>query len=212
MTRVKICGIRRWEDAELAVELGASALGFNFFPFSKRYIAPDRAATLVAKLPPFVVPVGIFAEEKDASRIQAIAREAGVTVLQLHGAHPPLCEELRKQFRLIRALQVTSKIDADSLSGLVADALLLDAYDPALRGGTGRSFDWNLAREAKKFGPIILAGGLRPENVSQAIRVVQPYAVDVASGVEDSPGVKSHEKLRAFFRAVREADGLPAGH
>ncbi len=208
MTRVKICGIRRWEDATLAIELGASALGFNFFAFSKRFIAPERAADLIAKLPPFVVPVGIFADETDAGRIRAMAQESGVTTLQIHGTHPPLLEGLRKQFRLIQAVQIASQIENGIFREVRADALLLDAYDPSLRGGTGKVFDWNLALDAKKYAPVILAGGLNPGNVGQAIRLVQPYAVDVASGVEDSPGMKSHEKLKAFFKAVREADRM----
>ncbi|MGH9432406.1 MAG: phosphoribosylanthranilate isomerase [Terriglobia bacterium] len=211
MTRVKICGIRRSEDAELAIELGASALGFNFFPFSKRFVAPERAAHLIAKLPPFVVAVGVFADETDAGRIRDLAQESGVTALQIHGAHPASLQDLRKDFRLIRAVQVASEMEYGMVNEIEADAFLLDAYDPAVRGGTGKVFDWSLASAAKKYGPVILAGGLRPENVGQAIRLVRPYAVDVASGVEDSPGVKSHEKLRAFFRAVREADAmLPA--
>ena len=211
MTRVKICGIRRWEDAELAIGLGASALGFNFYPFSKRFIAPERAAELIAKFPPFVAPVGIFADEIDADRVRATANGAGVTTLQIHGANPFLLERLRKEFRLIRAIQVAAPIEYGAFQEMDADAYLLDAYDPALRGGTGRVFDWSLAAEAKKYGPVILAGGLTSDNVGKAIRLVQPYAVDVASGVEASPGVKSHEKLRAFFKAVREADGmLPA--
>jgi phosphoribosylanthranilate isomerase len=209
MTRVKICGIRRSEDAELAVELGASALGFNFYPFSKRYITPERARRLIAKLPPFVTPVGIFADETDVSSIRDVALESGVTTLQLHGAQPRIVDDLRSQFRIIRAMQISVRIDHALFRQIEADALLLDAYDPALRGGTGKVFDWSLACAAKKYGPVILAGGLKAENVARAIRAVQPYAVDVASGVEDSPGVKNHTKLRAFFRAVREAERAP---
>ncbi|HUY14981.1 MAG TPA: phosphoribosylanthranilate isomerase [Terriglobia bacterium] len=208
MTRVKICGIRRWEDAELAIELGASALGFNFYAFSKRFIAPERAADIIARLPLFIAPVGIFADETDAGRIVEMAQGSGVTTLQIHGARPSSLQELRKRFRLIRAVQIAAQFEDRIFKEMRPDAFLLDAYDPSLRGGTGKVFDWNLALEAKKYGPVILAGGLNPGNVGQAIRLVQPYAVDVASGVENSPGMKSHEKLKAFFNAVREADRM----
>jgi len=207
-TRVKICGITRLEDARLAVELGASALGFNFYPPSQRYIAPGDAARIIRGLPPLVTSVGIFADETDAARVAGVAREAGVTAIQLHGPRFPAAEA-REEFaglRLIRAVAVRDGFKPQELATLKADAFLLDAHDPKLIGGTGKSFDWNLAREAKRYGTIILAGGLTPENVGEAIRQVRPFAVDVASGVESEPGKKDAAKLRAFFLAVEEAD------
>ena len=205
-TRVKICGITRWEDAQLAVELGASALGFNFYPPSPRYIAPEAAKAIILRLPPFVTAVGVFANEIDGAHVAAIARETGVEAVQLHGPGFPKADGALASFQMIRAVTVPkgAKIEDLTLSG--AGAYLLDAFDPDLSGGTGKTFDWTLAREAKKYGPIILAGGLTPENVSQAIRESRPYAVDVASGLESSPGKKDAAKLLAFFAAVANAD------
>ena len=205
-TRVKICGITRWEDAQLAVELGASALGFNFYPPSPRYIAPETAKAIILKLPPLVTAVGVFANEIDGAHIAAIAREAGVAVVQLHGPKFPKADGTLASFQMIRAVAVRDGMKIEDLTLSGASAWLLDAFDPDLPGGTGRTFDWNLAREAKKNASIILAGGLTPENVSQAIREAQPYAVDVASGVESSPGKKDPAKMRAFFAAVAETD------
>jgi phosphoribosylanthranilate isomerase len=207
-TRVKICGITRAEDARLAVELGAAALGFNFYPPSPRYIAPSAAADIVQTLPPFVVAVGVFADESDAARVASVARQAGVTAVQLHGPSFPADDARRELqgFRLIRGVAVREGFKPEELAAIRASAFLLDASDPNLRGGTGKTFDWNLAREAKRFGTIILAGGLTPENVGEAIRQVRPFAVDVASGVESAPGKKDPAKLRAFFSAVEVAD------
>lgn len=205
-TRVKICGITRLEDALLAVELGASALGFNFYPPSPRYIEPTAAGRIVRQLPPFVVAVGVFADEVEGQRVVARAREAGVAAIQLHGPRFPAEERALEGFPLIRAVAVGEDFKPQDLKDLNAATFLLDAHDSDLHGGTGRTFDWSLAREAKRFGPIILAGGLTPENVGQAIRQVRPFAVDVASGVESAPGRKDPAKLRAFFAAVEGAD------
>ncbi len=207
-TRVKICGITRAEDARLAVELGAAALGFNFYSPSPRYLAPVAAAEIIRQLPPFVVSVGVFADERDARRVVAVAREAGVSAVQLHGPGFPASASGRvlRGYPLIRAVAVREGFRIEELSGLDASAFLLDAFDPKLIGGTGRSIDWNLARAAKRFGTIILAGGLTPENVGEAIRQVRPYGVDVASGVESEAGKKDLRKLRAFLAAVDEAD------
>lgn len=205
-TRVKICGVTRLEDAELAIELGAAALGFNFYPPSPRYIPPAFAQEIILKLPPLVVAVGVFANEINDDHVAGVAEEAGVTAVQLHGPDFPSLDGVLTSFRLIRAVAVGAGFQAESLRDLRADAFLLDAFDTKLLGGTGKPFDWNLAREAKQFGTIILAGGLNPENVAQAIREVRPFAVDVASGVEATPGVKDANKLRAFFREVESAD------
>ena len=205
-TRVKICGVTRLEDAQQAVDLGAAALGFNFYPPSPRYIEPAAARAIARHLPPFAVPVGVFANATDAGRVSSIAREAGATVVQVHGPGFPDLHELRSAFTLVVALAVRGGFKVDQLGEFKPNAYLLDAFDPERPGGTGKTFDWNAAREAKRYGPIILAGGLTPENVGQAIRVVRPFAVDVASGVESAPGIKDPAKLRAFFAAVAEAD------
>lgn len=208
-TRVKVCGITRLEDARMAIELGAAALGFNFYPPSPRYLAPAAARDIIRQLPPFVMPVGVFADEEEAESVVGVARQAGVAAVQLHGPKYPKQNDVLGDFLIIRAVAVGGEFKVEDLRGLRANALLLDTHGPALRGGTGKSFDWSLAQEAKRFGPIILAGGLTPENVAQAIRQVHPFAVDVASGVELSPGIKDHVKLRAFFAEVERANHEP---
>lgn len=205
-TKVKICGITRVEDARLAVELGAAALGFNFYRPSPRYIEPGAARRIIAQLPPLVMAVGVFADETEGEHVAAVAREAGVSAVQLHGPKFPALDGALENYRVIRGIAVRQGLDPADWSRLAASAFLLDAFDPELLGGTGKTFDWSLAREAKRYGPIILAGGLTPENVGRAVREVRPYAVDVASGVESAPGKKDPAKLRAFFAAVEEAD------
>ena len=205
-TRVKICGITRWEDAQLAVELGASALGFNFYLPSPRYIDPAAARQIILKLPPLVTAVGIFADEADDEHVARIAKHAGIAVVQVHGPKIPRWDGILAEFQHIRGVVVKDGFHPETLRALGGDAILLDAFDTKLLGGTGKSFNWALAREASRFATIILAGGLTPENVGQAIREVRPFAVDVASGVEASPGVKDPSKLLAFFKEVRRAD------
>jgi phosphoribosylanthranilate isomerase len=206
MTRVKICGITVLDDARLAVELGASALGFNFYPPSPRYILPAAAATIIRQLPPLVMAVGVFADETEAEHVAAMARDARVNAVQLHGPRFPIISDALQDYPVIRAVTLRERKDLDELIGQAASAFLLDNFDPKLIGGTGRTVDWALAREAKRYGNVILAGGLTPANVAQAVREVRPYAVDVASGVESAPGKKDADKLRAFFAAVAEAD------
>jgi phosphoribosylanthranilate isomerase len=205
-TRIKICGLTRLEDTLRAADLGAAALGFNFYPLSPRYIEPAAARAIIRRLPPFVAAVGVFANETDAGQVISQAREAGVTTVQLHGPSFPALDELRELFTLVVAVAVREGFKTEGLHSIKSGAYLLDAYDPDRPGGTGKTFDWSLAREAKQYGSIILAGGLTPENVAQAVREVRPFAVDVASGVESAPGIKDPAKLRAFFAAVAEAD------
>jgi len=201
--RVKICGIINLEDALLAADLGADALGFIFYPPSPRAVAPDAARAIIAQLPPLVTTVGVFVDE-DAARVKELAAAVGLDWLQLHGKEAPeYCQGLGR--RVIKAFRIQ---DEKSLAGLAAyrgaaQAFLLDTYKKGQVGGTGEVFNWDLARQARKYGPIILAGGLTPENVAQAIAAAQPQAVDVASGVEAAPGKKDHVKLRAFVARVR---------
>jgi indole-3-glycerol phosphate synthase/phosphoribosylanthranilate isomerase len=201
-TRVKICGITRWEDAQLAVELGATALGFNFYPSSPRYLEPADARAIIAKLPPFVTAVGIFVDEWDDEYVARVAKESRITAVQLHGRRFPPLDGPLADFVRIRAVTVGEGFQPESLREFRGDAFLLDTFDAKLPGGTGKTFNWALARGAGRFGTVILAGGLTPENVAQAIREVRPFAVDVASGVEASPGIKDEIKLRQFFAAV----------
>jgi phosphoribosylanthranilate isomerase len=205
-TRIKICGLTRLEDAQRSVELGAAALGFNFYPPSPRYIDPAAARAIVRRLPPFVTAVGVFANETDAGHVISQAREAGATAVQVHGPRFPALHELRSVFTLVVAVAVRQGFKPEELGKIEPSAYLLDTFDPDRPGGTGKTFDWPAARQAKQYGPIILAGGLTPENVAQAVREVRPFAVDVASGVESAPGIKDPAKLRAFFAAVAEAD------
>jgi phosphoribosylanthranilate isomerase len=205
-TRVKVCGITRLEDAKLAVELGAAALGFNFYPPSPRSIAPSAARSIIEQLPPFVTAVGVYADETNVPHVAAIAQEAGVRILQLHGPRFPELDGLLRDYPVIRAVAVGNDFAAEQLAGLRASAFLLDTCHPDLKGGTGKAFDWTLARKAADYGTIILAGGLNPENVGRAISLVRPFAVDVASGVESAPGKKDPERLCAFFAAVDEAN------
>ena len=205
-TRVKICGLTRLEDAQRAVESGAAALGFNFYPRSPRYIEPAAARAIVRRLPPFVTAVGVFANDTDAGHVISVARQAGVTAVQVHGPGFPALHELLSAFALVVAVAVREGFKAEELGSFKPSAYLLDAFDPDRPGGTGKTFDWNAARDASRYGPIILAGGLTPENVGRAIREVRPFAVDVASGVESAPGIKDPAKLQAFFAAVEEAD------
>jgi phosphoribosylanthranilate isomerase len=203
MIRVKICGITNLEDALLAASLGAQALGFIFYPPSPRQVAPEAARNIIAQLPPLVLSVGVFVDE-EAPVVRDLAARAGLDWVQLHGQESPeYCRSLGR--RVIKAFRIR---DANSLRDLPdyrssVQAFLLDTYKEGRVGGTGETFNWELAREAQKFGPIILAGGLTPENVAQAIKVAQPQAVDVASGVEAAPGKKDPVKLKAFFAGVK---------
>ena len=211
LTRVKICGITRWEDAQLAVELGAAALGFNFYRPSPRHLDPAVARAIIRKLPPQITAVGIFADESDDEHVARAARESRVSAVQLHGPQFPPLDGALADLTRIRAVAVREGFQPEMLHELGGDAFLLDAFDHELLGGTGKPFNWALAREANRFGTIILAGGLTPENVGEAIREVRPFAVDVASGMETSPGVKDEKKLKRFFAAVKEADRVIYG-
>jgi phosphoribosylanthranilate isomerase len=206
-TRVKICGITTWEDARLSVDLGASALGFNFYPQSPRAISPADAWSIIRRLPPFVEAVGVFVKWPPLV-VEALARAVRLGAVQLHGMETPEeAAELGRNHRVIKAISVKRGFRAAMIARYrSADAILLDSFARGLHGGTGRTLDWKLARAAGRFGRIILAGGLVPENIAEAIRVAQPYAVDVATGVEARPGRKDPAKLRALFAAVESIE------
>lgn len=203
--KIKICGITNYEDAAMVVDQGADALGFNFSPQSPRYIDPADARSIIRRIPPFVVSVGLFVNLAGQSRVSAIARAAGVQVLQLHGDETPeYCRGLA-DWPLIKALRIGKGGIPENLEYPV-QAFLLDVRDDTLFGGTGKSFDWELARNIKHVRPIILAGGLTPDNVRKAIEIVDPYAVDVCSGVESAPGKKSAQKVIEFINEVKNVD------
>ena len=197
-TRVKICGITSRKDALAAVECGADALGFVFAP-SPRQITADQAGEIIAALPPLVMSVGVFVDAPE-HQVREIAQRCRLDVLQFHGDESPAyCHDFDR--RVIKAFRVRDESVADQAAGYDVDARLFDA---STGGGTGRTFDWDLIREIG--GYIILAGGLTPENVIEAIRRVRPYAIDVSSGVEDEPGRKNRRLMEAFIRQVRRAD------
>jgi phosphoribosylanthranilate isomerase len=201
--KVKVCGFTNYEDARMALDLGVDALGFNFYPSSPRYIRPEDARVIIRRLPPFAVSVGLFVNVSQTIEVIETARTAGVQILQLHGDESAeYCRELAG-WPLIKALRIGENGVFDNLKDYEVRAFLLDAKDDALFGGTGKSFDWLLAKNIQSICPVILAGGLRPDNVREAIRIVHPYAVDVCSGVERKPGIKDPGKLKEFMNEVR---------
>jgi phosphoribosylanthranilate isomerase len=198
MTTIKICGITRQQDASAAVDLGADALGFILFPKSPRATTLAHAAAIVARLPRPVEKVAVFVNPLAQDLIDA--KSAGFTVAQVH-EHLP---ENRSGIRVLRAVRLAASGSGIEPGVPGDDPILLDAHDPVLHGGTGRTVDWDRARTIAAARKIFLAGGLTPDNVGEAIRTVRPYAVDVASGVEASPGIKDLGKLQAFIHAVKE--------
>jgi phosphoribosylanthranilate isomerase len=199
--KVKICGIRREEDALLAGELGAWAVGFVFWPGSPRFIDPYRAKRISTSLPPWIVPVGVFVDQPH-DYIVEVAALVKLGAVQLHGKESPEMVT-RLQHRVIKSVPVGDGFVPSAVDVVPSRAaVLLDAHDPDRRGGTGTTVDWNAAAAAAKRRPVLLAGGLRPENVRNAVDRVRPFGIDVSSGVESSPGVKDHAKLRALFQAL----------
>ena len=201
MTAIKICGITRREDAEAAVLFGAHALGFVLWPSSPRQASVEAVAEIVRHLPPFITPVGVFVNPS----VDEIARaaDAGVRLAQVHGA-VPVWTEGRSHLPVLRAVHLGAA-SAGAIEPDVDDAtVLLDAHDSVRHGGTGQLVDWSRARAVADRRRVVLAGGLTPANVREAIAAVRPYGVDVASGVEAAPGVKDHELLRQFMAAAKE--------
>jgi len=195
---VKICGITRLEDAEAAVACGADALGFVFWPRSPRYIDPQRARAIVAALPPFVTPVGVFVDQP-ADEVNAVSNLARLGAVQLHGSESPdYARSLERPVVKAIALDTTAAVDVWPGNVIV----LLDVHDPIRRGGTGQTVDWAAAGEIARRRRTILAGGLTAGNVAEAMARVRPYGIDVSSGVETSPGIKDHGRLKALFEAV----------
>jgi len=205
MTLVKVCGITNLEDALAANEAGADMLGFNFYARSPRHVGPDEARRVVERLPEGVECVGVFVNEPSPEEVLKIARESGVSTVQLHGDETPeFCRAL-EGFKTVKALRVGKDYAVETAAAYATDAVLLDAYAPDAFGGTGHTFDWALARATREAVPrLFLAGGLKPSNVAAAVSAVAPYAVDVCSGVETSPGRKSFQLMRDFVAAVRE--------
>lgn len=200
-TRVKICGITSIEDALAAVSAGADALGFVFYAKSPRAVSPEQARAIIRCLPPFVTTVGLFVNAERV-KIESIALSCGLDAIQLHGDEAPqAC--LFPGYRVIKALRVKDAASLEQASAYQVSGLLLDAWSERVYGGSGEAFDWTLLKDFANRQPVILAGGLNPENVVRAIQQVRPYAVDASSGVEMAPGKKDVSKLAEFMRQVR---------
>jgi phosphoribosylanthranilate isomerase len=209
-TAVKICGVTRTEDALAAAHCGAHAIGLVFYGPSPRYVEPDAAAAIVRALPPFVTAVGLFVDAS-AEEVSSVSARAGVQLIQFHGAETPaFCAQFDLPY--MKAVRVQPGVDllqyARDFRG--ARALLLDAYQEGLHGGTGATFDWALIPPSLSL-PIVLSGGLSPDNVGDAVRRVKPWAVDVSSGVEAGKGIKDAAKIAAFISGVRNVDRSAAG-
>lgn len=204
MVFIKICGITNLDDALGAIDAGADALGFNFYRPSPRYISPDDARKIIEQLPAHVLNVGVFVNEPSPGAVTDIANAAGVRGVQLHGDESPeYCDGIKNLY-VIKALRVDSEFSSLKALDYKTDAVLLDAFSPALAGGTGEVFDWSLARERDSRWPkLFLAGGLSPENVREAIETVGPYGVDACSCLESTPGVKDQNRVTAFITAAR---------
>jgi phosphoribosylanthranilate isomerase len=205
VTRIKMCGFTRVDDAREAADAGVNAIGMVFWPGSPRCVTIERAAAIIASLPPFVTTVGVFVNES-ADTMAGMCRDLGLGAVQLHGDEPAAVWS-GWPCPVLKAVGVGPDFDPETLRtwprGVVP---LLDAADAVRRGGTGRPVDWNLAAAAARVRSLVLAGGLTPETVGAAIAAVRPPAVDVSSGIEVTPGVKDRERMRAFVLAVRRAD------
>jgi phosphoribosylanthranilate isomerase len=201
MIRVKICGITNLEDAMAAAELGADAVGFVLYPRSPRCVKPSLVKMMISQIPPYVTTVGVFANQ-DEKEILDIVGECGFDLVQLQGDEPPeFCRRLGS--RVVKAIRVKDHNSIKPMASYSVRAFVLDTYRENQFGGTGEQFDWTLALEARQYGRIILAGGLTPENVGEAVEKVKPYGVDVSSGVEVRMGKKDHFKIEKFIRQAR---------
>jgi phosphoribosylanthranilate isomerase len=210
--QIKICGVTNTNDARACVELGADMIGFNFYPASPRYVEPAKVRRIVDVLPAQTCAVGVFVDA-DPEEIRKLAKSAGVRCVQLHGhATSESCSELAREFRVIRALSTDMRFQPEHAAAFPHCDVLIDAYHPELRGGTGQTCDWSAARAAIHYTRfLILSGGLDAQNVGRAIAAVTPHAVDVCSGIEGAPGVKDHRALEQFISAVQAASPMTSG-
>ena len=200
MVKVKICGITNLDDALAALRWGADSLGFVFAP-SPRRVTRQQVVDIVSGLPPFVCKVGVFVDS-ELEEVRETLEVCSLDLAQLHGSESPgFCQSLFP--RVIKSFRVKDESILNLIPAYKASAYLLDSYHATLKGGTGKTFDWGIAGQATRYGPVILSGGLTPANVYQAVTKVRPYAVDVSSGVESQPGKKDHDKLRVFLEAAK---------
>ncbi len=200
MVKVKICGITNADDASAAVDFGADALGFIFYEKSPRVVKADEVRLITKQLPPFVKTVGVFVNENSRNIIK-IMEKAGLDIVQLHGDEPNIMCNIWPT--VIKAFRISNFTDLDLLKRYKVSAYLLDAFTHETYGGTGELFNWDIARDSKQFGDIILAGGLTPENVKKAVQWVKPYAVDVSTGVEETKRNKDHLKMKFFIESAK---------
>ena len=204
MTKIKICGIINKVDALAASELGVDMLGFVFYKKSKRYVTPAMAEDIINELSPFIGKVGIFVDETREDVIK-IAEDAGLDMLQFHGKEAPgYCTSFRDKYKIIKAFRVKDRADLKTVNDYDTDYCLFDTYADDSAGGTGKIFDWNILKDFEILKPLILSGGLDPDNVGRAIKELAPYAVDVSSGVESAPGKKDMALLKKFVANVRK--------
>ena len=200
--RIKICGITNEEDAMKAVHYGAWAIGFVFDKRSPRYISPSRVRRIVEMLPPFVTPVGVFVNLNERA-VRDICKFTRIHTVQFHGEETPMYCKKFSHFKIIKAFRVQDESSLDRLEKYKVDAYLFDAYQPDAHGGTGKTFNWDVLKGKNFEKPFILSGGLNAGNIIQARETVKPFAVDVSSGVERSPGLKDHRALKTFFDLAR---------
>ncbi|MEX2116935.1 MAG: phosphoribosylanthranilate isomerase [Bacteroidota bacterium] len=198
---VKICGITNFEDAQHAVRCKADAVGFIFYERSERYIPPDDAARIISRLPDYTSKVGVFVDS-DFRYVHEVAKKVQLSAVQLYG-NEGADDLIGYETSVIKVFRIKPDFDVEVMHNYVVDAFLLDTHSETQRGGTGRTFDWNIAVKAKEYGRIILSGGLDPDNIEAAVRFVQPYGVDVSSGVESSPGKKDPNKVRDFIARAK---------
>jgi phosphoribosylanthranilate isomerase len=205
MTKIKICGITRKTDALSAAELSVDMMGFVFYAKSKRYVDVPLAADIIGELPSGIEKVGVFVDET-RERTLSVAQDVGLTMLQFHGNEDPdFCASFRDRYRVIKAFRIKTGKDLKTINNYEVDFVLLDTYQPDVIGGTGTTFDWAILKDFEILRPVILSGGLNPDNVSRAIQEVVPYGVDVASGVESAPGKKDAKLMKKFVENVRKA-------
>jgi phosphoribosylanthranilate isomerase len=209
--QIKICGITNSNDALACAAAGVDMIGLNFCERSPRYIRPDQASIIARALPPATQAVGVFVDSS-VGEIRGVARDVDLHIVQLHGSESPeICADLARDFEVIKALRTGDGFDAKNTSTYSAWTILLDTYDEKMAGGTGEVGDWELARETRKFATrLILAGGLSPENVMEAIATVNPDGVDVCSSLESAPGIKDLKRVHEFVAAARNAEKIGA--
>ncbi len=202
MVKVKVCGITNIEDALKAVYYGAYALGFVFYKKSPRYVSPSRARKIIEALPPFITPVGVFVNQKERA-VMDVCRFTRIKTVQFHGDEKPVYCKRFKDFKIIKAFRVGTVFFPEMVNKYKVDSYLFDTYQEDVHGGTGKKFNWDKISKYKFDKPVVLSGGLNPDNIKEAIEQVNPFAVDVSSGLEKAPGIKNPRLIRSFFENLR---------